>query len=345
MIQMRSAKASGKGWVRILSIVLALAASVAPFASGVAPALGAGVIDFKAVPTPLVPIPVVPVPSPAPRVLNFLKAADPTPLSQRQVFTIINNQAARIDDQVAAQLGPRLALTGEIMPGAVAKTISTPPLLAARFPNVRDLTVLPTRYTATVMNGQRAISFNVALKVLDDLHYDGPSKLFLAHIFALLIDPANPNDTSELAVELPVFFEAQNAQSTSVKFRRLHDGQNVELKVSSPTDPYSVRAVTAFDQNQDPINLRINRPTIEIYPAKPSIRGFGLETVPINISVNGAGSLNGEVIGLRTTGGTLKPSSVTLAGSSATATLLSGMLCSATITGRNVDFDDGPGPL
>lgn len=264
------------------------------------------------------------------------------PLSRRQVFAVIDGEAKRVDDQVANQLGSNIELTAEVLPNATTKALPAPAAVTANFADVRNVFVLPTRYTAATLNESQAVSFNVALAVLTNLSYDAAKRGFSARLLAYLENPDDRADRSELAQEVPVSIAAEGiAELMPLKFRQLNAPQEVRLDVASPSDPYLVRAVTALDPMTDPITVGIQRPEIRVTAVNNPIRGLGLETTQINIEVDKAGPIDNEVVALRASKGTIEPGSVTLKSGAASAVLRSSGLASSTVTASRAGFAPG----
>jgi hypothetical protein len=263
-------------------------------------------------------------------------------LSQRQVFAVVDGEAKRLDEKAAATLAPRIALTAEILPNAAVAAMPATAAIAARFPEARDAFVWPTRYTAAVANEARAVPFNVALSVLANFSYDPAARGYFARLIAYLVNPDSPTDTSELAQEVPVSIAAEGAANLMpLRFRQLNTPQEVRLDVSSPSDPYLVRAITALDQDGAPISIGISRPAIRVSAVSNPIRGFGLETTQVNIDVDKAGPIDNDTVSLVVSQGTIAPGSVTLKAGSASAVLTSSGLGSSTVTATRSGFDSG----
>jgi len=272
----------------------------------------------------------------------MLRSNNAAPLSRRQVFAVINGEAKRVDEQVATQLGSTIELTAEVLPNAAAKALPAPAAVTASFADVRNVFVLPTRYTAATLNETQAVSFNVALAVLTNLSYDPARRGFSARLLAYLENPDDRSDRSELAQEVPVSIAAEGiAELMPLKFRQLNAPQEVRLDVASPSDPYLVRAVTALDPMTDPIIVGIQRPEIRVTAVNNPIRGLGLETTQINIEVDKAGPIDNEVVALRASSGTIEPGSVTLKAGAASALLRSSGLASSTVTASRAGFAPG----
>jgi len=121
----------------------------------------------------------------------------------------------------------------------------------------------------------------------------------------------------------------------------LNAPQEVRIDVASPSDPYLVRAVTALDQNAEPISVGILRPEIRVTAVNNPIRGLGLETTQINIEVDKAGPIDNETIALQASRGTIEPGSVTLKSGAGSAILRSSGLESSTITASRPGFAAG----
>jgi len=263
-------------------------------------------------------------------------------LSRRQVFAVIDGESKLVDEQVAAQQGSNIDLTAEVLPGATTKTLPAPAAVSASFADVRNVLVLPTRYTAATLNEAQAVSFNVALAVLANLSYDPAKRGFSARLLAYLENPDNRADRSELAQEVPVSLAAEGiADLAPLKFRQLNAPQEIRLDVASPSDPYLVRAVTALDPMTDPISVGIQRPEIRVTAVNNPIRGLGLETTQINIEVDKAGPIDDEIISLRASSGTIEPGSVTLKAGAGSAVLRSSGLASSTVTASRAGFASG----
>jgi hypothetical protein len=266
------------------------------------------------------------------------------PFSERQVWALQGNQAIQVTAENAKPLLSQARFTAEKLDNGPKKFTLTASL-AGNFRGAKQAYLLPTRYTAIQPNNIASVAFNVVLVIVDALHYD-PTQGKFAGAFALaLINPSNANDHANLAEPFPVTIRADGADLTPpppVSFTELQAPQTVHLVVPSPMDPYPVQAYTVLTQNPESIAIPVEHVGIELQPASIHIRGLGLETTDVNITVAAARGRSGEVVNIQASQGNVTPSSLTLdTNGTGKVVLQSAGLGTSTMSASDPPFDPG----
>ncbi|HNW98474.1 MAG TPA: hypothetical protein PKK00_08710 [Bacteroidales bacterium] len=176
--------------------------------------------------------------------------------------------------------------------------------------------LLPEIYISTIKNGNRQVSFSIFIDTTFSLAYDASANKYTGSFKITLLENTTAN-TEEKKLKKPVSLDLWVNQNVKVSPEKINiDHINyppTEIKITdqSSDNPVPIKVITSF--NSKGYTVHLNKETIlYIETDEQSVQGYGVESIPINISLkNFTGNENIKVT-ISTDKGIVNPQQLTL---------------------------------
>jgi hypothetical protein len=125
--------------------------------------------------------------------------------------------------------------------------------------------------------------------------------------FAVALSPADPDgsvtlgDPKKMSVELPG--GALISPTPDVLITKVDDWTPVTYSVKQPGKAYHISVSASTSDHSDPVEVKVNPPSINLTTDQPSVPGYGLGTFTVSVSAPALNEPKGAQIALQPDGG------------------------------------------
>lgn len=268
--------------------------------------------------------------------------AAPT-LARPELLTERPATTARIADREILVLGE---LAASSTAAATQPTLRLPPrtVYAERVqrPPGTDSVQDPLRFRFVMPSGDE-LDVEPNFRVLEAIRFDPTTDRFRGRIGLGVLSTTRPQDTSPIDPPVRFTVSGQGLSLDPVQIPVGHLNQPFEeiaVSYAEPRAEVELQLVSSFDP-QAPLRRRVEAelPTLELFTSRPSADGFGLGTISVSVAASAGPVFAGRRVSLRTSGGYLDQSEVTLDDQGrGETTLRSSFVGPASISARGYPF-------
>ncbi|MEE4298892.1 MAG: hypothetical protein V2J24_05560 [Pseudomonadales bacterium] len=200
----------------------------------------------------------------------------------------------------------------------------------------------PLRFRFVLPSGDE-LDVEPSFRVLEAIRFDPQTDRFRGRIGLGVLSRTRPQDTSP--IDPPVRFTVSgpglSLDPVQIPVGHLNQPlEEIDVSYSEPRAEVELQLVSSFDP-QAPLRRRVEAelPRLELFTSRPSADGFGLGTISVSVAAAAGPSFAGRRVSLRTTGGYLDQSEVTLDDQGrGETTLRSSFVGAASISARGYPF-------
>ena len=216
----------------------------------------------------------------------------------------LNNFAFPVNKKKVVQYEDKISVIDR---ASYQKLKATSPLPYA----AEDIKIIPELHIEPHPGQAEDIAYRIMFTLEQPLHYNDSLKKFIGQLGFLLMSESGNNDPPGEPVSIEVLSnEVSSIKPESFKIDHLSiPSARVELIADQVNDSASVKVITASNPNGYITYLKVE-PALEIFTDQTTLRGFGIQQVPVTARFVGSNSSDSAQVSFSSQKGSVTPNSV-----------------------------------